>query len=433
MIKSGNRSIVVLIALGLLLSGFFLSAQSNKKELESRKNQLQKEIDQANKLLNQTKKNKRLSLSQLVALNNKIAKREEMIATINAELKELSNQIEGNEREINKLEGELTQLKKEYAQMVYVAWKNRNAYDKIMFLFSSRDFNQAYKRIRYFQQYADYRKMQAAMIDSTKAHILDNNKKLGERKMAQNNLLDSKENEKQKLTKEKSQKEEALVGLQKREKQLKADLKKKQSDANKLNAAIKRIIEEEVRKAREEAAKAAAAKPKPKPKPSDPKVKTTVEPSKPEKEPMKLMLTPEAEKLSNSFEANKNKLPWPVAEGVISGWFGEHDHPVLKGIKVKNNGIDITTRPGASSRAIFDGEVSGVVSIPGAGKAVIIRHGEYLTVYSNLQETNVKRGDKVKTKQVIGSVMADEDGKGEIHFEIWKGSVLLNPTAWIIK
>lgn len=430
--KSGRLILLLFFSLLFSFSGFFLLAQGNKKELEARKNQLQREIDQANKLLSQTKKNKRLSLSQLVALNNKIAKREEMIATINSELRELSNQIEGNEREINKLEGELNQLKKEYAQMVYIAWKNRNAYDKIMFLFSSKDFNQAYKRLRYFQQYSDYRKMQAAMIDSTKSRIQGHNKELGQRKMAQSNLLDSKENEKQKLTKEKSQKEEALVGLQKREKELKADLKKKQSDANKLNAAIKRIIEEEVRRAREEAAKAAAAKPKPKPKPGETKPKAGKEPEKADKEPMKLMLTPEAEKLSNSFEANKNKLPWPVAEGVISGWFGEHDHPVLKGIKVKNNGIDITTRTGSSSRAVFDGEVSGVVSIPGAGKAVIIRHGEYLTVYSNLSDTNVKRGDKVKTKQIIGSVMAGDDGKGEIHFEIWKGSVLLNPTAWIV-
>jgi len=420
----------------LFLSGFLffslpnlLIAQSNKKELENRKNQLQKEINQANKLLEQTKKNKRLSLSQLVALNNKIAKREEMIATINSELKELSTQIEGNEKEIGKLESELSLLKKEYAQMVYIAWKNRSSYDKIMFLFSSKDFNQAYKRIRYFQQYSEYRKLQAGLIDSTKANILNRNKELGERKAAQNNLLGSKEEEKQKLTKEKSQKEVALVGLQKREKELKADLKKKQSDAGKLNAAIKKIIEQEVRKAREEAAKAAAAKAGPK---SKGKVNATPEPVVKESESMKLMLTPEAEKLSNSFEANKNKLPWPVSEGAISGWFGEHDHPVLKGIKVKNNGIDISTKTGASSRAVFDGEVSGVVSIPGAGKAIIIRHGEYLTVYSNLAEVSVKRGDKVKTKQSIGSVMTDDDGKAEIHFEIWKGSVLLNPTSWIV-
>jgi murein hydrolase activator len=432
-----NHCVKILLALIIVLFVADAFAQS-KKDLEKRKNQLQKEIEQSNKLLTETQKNKKSSLNQLVALNNKITKREEIINTISFEIKVLEGQIEDNQTEIAKLELELSQLKEEYALMIYYAYKNRSAYDKLMFLFSSKDFNQAYKRLRYFQQYSDYRKVQAEIIENTKSAIVAQNTQLATRRADMNNLLESKEMEKQKLSKEKSEKESMVSELQKKEKQLKDDLKKKQNDAKKLNDAIKRIIEEELRKAREEAAKAAAAKAKAEAekkakesgKPVD--AKSIETPSKPvEDKPMKFYLTPEAEKLSNTFASNQSKLPWPVTEGFISGYFGEHDHPVLKGIKIKNNGIDITTKKNAVTRAVFEGEVSGVASIPDAGKVVIIRHGEYLTVYSNLEEIYVKKGDKVKTKQNIGVLMTDEDNRSELHFEIWKGSVILNPTQWI--
>jgi septal ring factor EnvC (AmiA/AmiB activator) len=416
-----------------------LSFSQSKKDLEKKKQALQKEISNTNSMLEQTRKNKRKSLNQLVVLNNKISKREEVIKTIGSEVKVIDDQISGNEREIARLESELGRLKAEYAGMIYVAWKNRSAYDKLMFLFSSSDFNQAYKRMKYFQQYSENRHRQAALIDSTKAKISGRNKELSQTKQSKSELLSSQEKEKQKLTKEKAEKEEVLTDLQKKEKQLKADLKKKKKDADQLTAAIKRVIEEEVRKSREEAMKAARKeeaerKKKEEKKEGGSKEKPVEKPKKTEPEPAKetyrLVLTPEAERLGNSFEANRSKLPWPVAEGVITGAFGEHDHPVLKGIKVKNNGIDIATRSGATTRAVYDGVVSGVVSIPGAGQAVIIRHGEYLTVYSNMASVSVSRGDKVKTKQQIGTVLSDDE-KTELHFELWKGSLLLNPAMWL--
>ena len=416
-----------------------VSFSQNKKELEKKKQALQKEISSTNNMLEQTRKSKRKSLNQLLVLNSKISKREEVIKTIGSEVKVIDEQITGNEREIARLEAELLRLKAEYASMIYVAWKNRSAFDKLVFLFSSSDFNQAYKRMKYFQQYSENRYRQAALIDSTAAKISGRNRDLGETRRSKSDLLTSQEKEKQKLTREKSEKEDVLSDLQKKEKQLKADLKKKKKDAEQLTSAIKRIIEEEIRKSREEAMRVAKKEEAERRKKEDKKESGSKEKTsekakgaapEPVKETYRLMLTPEAERLGNSFEANRSKLPWPVSEGVITGAFGEHDHPVLKGIKVKNNGIDIATRAGAVTRAVFEGVVSGVVSIPGAGQAVIIRHGEYLTVYSNMASVSVSRGDKIKTKQQIGTVLSDDE-QTELHFELWKGSLLLNPAMWL--
>jgi hypothetical protein len=441
MIASDKIRIIVL----LFCCTVFAHAQ-NKKELEKKKSQLQNEIKLTNQMLNETKKSKRLSLNQLVTLNKKINIREELINTIGSEINLLGNQISDNQQRINYLQKELEQLKKEYASMIYYAYKNQSNYDKMMFVFSAEDFNQAFKRLKYFQQYSDYRKNQAALIDSTRKKIFDQNKQLQIKKEDKNKLLLTEEEEKQLLTKEKGEKEKVLTQLQTKEKQLKKELAKKQSDANKLNAAIKKIIDDELKKAREEAREAARAKKKKEKEAAAAAAKNenksataskaskpeTIESeSEPESEVVELKLTPEAQKLSNSFAANKSKLPWPVAEGIISSSFGEHDHPVLKGIKVKNNGIDISTKQSATTRAVFDGVVTGVISIPGAGKAVIIRHGEYLTVYSNLASVNVGKGDKVKTKQQIGVVLDGDEERSEMHFEIWKGSVLLNPAQWI--
>jgi septal ring factor EnvC (AmiA/AmiB activator) len=419
-----------------------VKAQS-KKELEKKKSQLQSEIKVTNQLLNETKKNKRISLNQLVTLNKKIGIREELINTIGTEINLLGNQINDNQQRIYYLQNELEKLKKEYASMIYYAYKNQSNYDKLMFVFSAQDFNQAFKRLKYFQQYSDFRKNQAALIDSTKKKIYEENANLQEKKQDKNKLLLNEEDEKQTLTKEKQEKEKVLTQLQSKEKQLKKELAKKQSDANKLNAAIKKIIDDELKRVREEAREAAKAKRKKEKeaaiaaakKENKTAVTKTIKEeereTEKEVEEAELKLTPEAQKLSNSFAANKAKLPWPVAEGIISSSFGEHEHPVLKGIKVKNNGIDISTKNSAPTRAVFDGVVTGVISIPGAGKAVIIRHGEYLTVYSNLSSVSVGKGDKVKTKQQIGIVLDGEEDRSEMHFEIWKGSILLNPAQWI--
>lgn len=384
-----------------------LFAQS-KKELENKKKQLQKEIKQTEILLNETKKNKKLSLNQLVTLNKKISVREQLIQTIQAEIRIAEKQIKENKDIITSLENDLQKLKEEYARMIYYAYKNQDAYSRIMFIFSAQDFSQAYRRLKYMQQYSYYRQKQAEMIEKTQELLNKKNAELEDKKRQKQQLLKIEEQEKQVLAKEKNEQEKTLTQLQEQEKELLKKIKEKEQEQKQLQLAIQRIIEEEIRKSREKA-KSDGTKPAEK----------------------GLTLTPEAQKLSNTFEANKGKLPWPVAEGIITGKHGEQPHPVLKGITIKNNGVDISTKKDAPVRAVYEGEVTGLATVPGFGKVVMIRHGEYLSVYSNLRDVLVKKGDKIKTKQNIGVVETDENGKTEVHFEIWKGSTLMNPETWL--
>lgn len=389
----------------VLQQGLF--AQS-KKELEGKKKQLQKEIKQTESLLNETKKNKKLSLNQLVTLNKKISVREQLIQTIQAEIRIAEKQIKENKEIITSLKNDLQKLKEEYARMIYYAYKNQDAYSRIMFVFSAQDFSQAYRRLKYMQQYSYYRQKQAEMIEKTQELLNKKVAELEDKKRQKQQLLGIEEEEKQVLAKEKTEQEKILTQLQEQEKELLKKIREKEQEQRQLQLAIQRIIEEEIRKSIEKA-KSDGTKPAEK----------------------GLTLTPEAQKLSNTFEANKGKLPWPVAEGIITGKHGEQPHPVLKGITIKNNGVDISTKKDAPVRAVFEGEVTGLATVPGFGKVVMIRHGEYLSVYSNLRDVLVKKGDKIKTKQNIGVVETDDNGKTEVHFEIWKGSTLMNPETWL--
>ncbi len=396
---------VLFFLIVVLQQGLF--AQS-KKELEGKKKQLQKEIKQTESLLNETKKNKKLSLNQLVTLNKKISVREQLIQTIQAEIRIAEKQIKENKDVITSLENDLQKLKEEYARMIYYAYKNQDAYSRIMFVFSAQDFSQAYRRLKYMQQYSYYRQKQAEMIEKTQELLNKKVAELEDKKRQKQQLLGIEEQEKQVLAKEKTEQEKTLTQLQEQEKELLKKIREKEQEQKQLQLAIQRIIEEEIRKSREKA-KSDGTKPAEK----------------------GLTLTPEAQKLSNTFEANKGKLPWPVAEGIITGKHGEQPHPVLKGITIKNNGVDISTKKDAPVRAVFEGEVTGLATVPGFGKVVMIRHGEYLSVYSNLRDVLVKKGDKIKTKQNIGVVETDDNGKTEVHFEIWKGSTLMNPETWL--
>lgn len=396
---------VLFFLIVVLQQGLF--AQS-KKELESKKKQLQKEIKQTESLLNETKKNKKISLNQLVTLNKKISVREQLIQTIQAEIRIAEKQIKENKDVITSLENDLQKLKEEYARMIYYAYKNQDAYSRIMFVFSAQDFSQAYRRLKYMQQYSYYRKKQAEMIEKTQELLNKKVAELEDKKRQKQQLLGIEEQEKQVLAKEKTEQEKTLTQLQEQEKELLKKIREKEQEQKQLQLAIQRIIEEEIRKSREKA-----------------KSDGTTPAEK------GLTLTPEAQKLSNTFEANKGKLPWPVAEGIITGKHGEQPHPVLKGITIKNNGVDISTKKDTPVRAVFEGEVTGLATVPGFGKVVMIRHGEYLSVYSNLRDVLVKKGDKIKTKQNIGVVETDDNGKTEVHFEIWKGSTLMNPETWL--
>lgn len=408
--KNSWISLVFLLCFALLCEMPAIAQKQSKKDLENKKKQLQKEIEQTNQLLAETKKNKKLSLNQLVMLNKKISAREELIATINNQIYALNKQIKENNESINGLQKDLAKLKAEYAKMIYYAYKNQDSYSRMMFVFASADFEQAYMRLKYLQQYSEYRHKQAERIMQTKKSLNEKVQELEVKKSDQRVLLGSEETEKQSLTSEKTEKEQVFSELQQQESKLKKDLEKKKQDAKKLEQAIQRVIEKELEKAQAQAAK--ENKPK----------------------PVKLILTPESQLLSNSFANNKSKLPWPVAKGVISERFGVHPHPLMKDIDINNNGVDITTNSGALARAVFDGEVKAVVNMPGAGQFILLRHGEFLTIYSNLKDVYVKVGDKVTTKQNIGSVLLDDDdSKTVMHFEVWKGQTKLNPEDWLYK
>ena len=391
-------------------SSFSFAQKQERKELENKKKLLQNEIEYTNKLLTETKKNKKLSLNQLVTLNKKISVREELISTIDSEIRVLNKQISQKNESIKGLQKELTKLKAEYAKMMYYAYKNQDAYSKLMFVFASKDFEQAFMRLKYLQQYSLYRKKQADMILSTKADLDLRIQELESKKTEQRSLLNNEQSEKQNLTSEKREKEQIFSSLQQEESKLKKDLEKKKKDAEKLQQAIQREIQKELEKIQ----KQAVSENKPKPE--------------------RLVLTPESQLLSNSFASNKSKLPWPVIKGIISERFGVHPHPLMPNIDVNNNGVDITTSIGALARAVFDGEVKAVVNMPGSGQFILVRHGEFLTIYSNLKEVYVKVGDKVKTKDNIGIILFDdEDSKTVLHFEIWKGQTKLDPETWLSK
>ena len=430
---------------------------TDKTELEQRKKRLQQEIIQYNKELEETKKDKRTSMKNLIILNQKIMKRQALIYTINEELEVTAKQISENIDNINQLNNKLKLLRSNYANMVLNLYKNRNQSTTINFIANSENFNQSIRRIEYLKRIAIARKEQIGAINHTTTELNTTVQKLEIIKEDKSRLLDSKEKEKEIFDEEKNQKEKVVAQLQTREKELKSQIRKKQEDANKLSNAIKNIIEQEIRKARE-AAIAEAKRRKKEIEKSNSDKKDKIKKDNPASETVAnkedekkieninkeieeaesaksseevFALSSENQKLSNGFENNKNRLPWPVISGSVISGFGEHEHPVLKGIKIKNNGLDIKTKSNESGRSVFDGVVTGVISIPGAGKAVIIRHGEYLSVYSNLATTFVNKGDKVKAKQPIGIVDNGESGSGELHFEIWKGQITQNPQTWL--
>jgi septal ring factor EnvC (AmiA/AmiB activator) len=396
----------IMFLLWMLVGLNVVTYPQSKEELENKKAALQEEINYINELKKQTDRNKKLSLNQMITLNKKINIREELISTIGKELNKIDVLIDETQYNINSLQKDLEKLKTEYAKMIYSAYKTKSSYDKLMFMMAAEDFNQAYIRLKYFQQFAEFRRSQANLIVQTQKSLKEKSEELAEKKQTKQHLLSEKEKEKQELSKEKEEQVEVLNNLKTKENDLKKQLKKKQQDAEKLQKAIEDLIAEEIKKAKAKSKGSSSGK--------------------------TYALTPEELKLSTSFTSNKGKLPWPCERGIISASFGEHPHPVLQGIKVKNNGIDISTHEGAGARAAFDGEVTGVISIPGAGKAVILSHGEYRTVYSNLNEVFVKTGDKVKTKQSIGNIITDSsDSKTELHFEVWKWDQLQDPKLWL--
>ena len=402
--------------------GFCLLANSQSKEvLQSKKAQIQKEIQLTNKLIKKAKKEKNQSINILSTLNKQIESRGEIVKTLDLEIKmtivqieNLKAEIKDTKQSIQNQQNLLDTLKKEYALMIRHAYHNRNSYDRLAFIFSAQSYNQAFKRIRYLQEYSQFRQKQVKEIKEVERQLSEELLSLKRQKVLltvakneMNAMLGESQIEINLLTQEKQSQNTFLSSLRKREKKLKKDLSKQQQLAKTLDDKIKKIIAEEIRKAKEKANVGGG---------------------------VTLSLTPEEQQLADNFSSNKGKLPWPVERGVIIERFGIQPHPVLRGIETLNNGVKITTEEGSFVRAIFEGKVSRIIDIPGSGKAVIISHGDYFTVYSNLIEVFVKRGQTVGLKEDIARVFTKSSNKESItELQIWKGSEKLDPSSWLYK
>lgn len=412
--------------MNVLKSIFFLFAfcfaaetfAQSSSELKRQKEALTREIESLNRSLNQTANNKNLSLKEIRALNAQIRLRERKIGIINSEVKLLDNQISENSSTVRSLQSQLVKLKKEYAAMVLFAFRNQSSYSKLMFIFASQDFNQAYKRLKYLQQFSEYRKKQARYIEGTQNDLNHKITELDKNKKEKNNLLTDQQKERKTLSVQKNSKSKVLSSLTSREKKLKQELTQKQRESARLNRAIQNAINREIEEARKRAEAEAKAGNKDGSPPRNIASGSSI-----------LAATPESAKLSSDFLGSRGNLPWPVTSGMIIEDFG--NHTIGRNVTVENNGVDIKTAPGAAVRAVFSGEVAAVQNISGS-YAVLIRHGEYFTVYSNLKSVSVSRGQKVSLKQNIGVVITDPvDGTTEVHFEVRKGATPMNPAGWL--
>lgn len=393
----------------LLVAG--ASAQS-KKELEKKRAALDKQIKTTTALIDQARKEQRVTQEQLRLLESQIQAREELINAMSGELRKVDQRIFEDLELVASLKQDLVTLREEYARMLQFAYRNRSAYDRMSYLFAANSFQQAYRRSRYLSQIAEQRKRQAALIEETRATIDERLAGLQVQREEKTKLMSEQQVERKRLDGDRHGQQAALTNLKKEEGRLRETQKKQESQRRDLDVAIRKAIEAEL-------------KPKAK---AGSKAGTTAK--------LDLTLTPEAKELNADFEKNKGKLPWPVEKGVITSRFGKQPHPVLPGIVIENNGIDITTEKNASVRALFRGEVSSVIVIPGAGKAVILSHGVYRTVYSNLREVSVAKGQKVDTKQNVGTVLTDDNGS-VAHVELWKitaeGLVKVDPGPWLFR
>jgi septal ring factor EnvC (AmiA/AmiB activator) len=406
------------LILSVIIFSFCSNAfAQNSEDLKRQRDALSREIESLNRSLQQTSSSKRLSLKQINELNAQIRLRQRKIGTMNSEIKILDNEISDNTNSIRSLQSQLNKLKEEYAGMVLFAFRNQSAYSKLTFVFAAKDFNQGYKRLKYLQQFSEYRKKQVKSIQETQQDLGLKIVELDHSKKEKATMLKAQERERRIQLKAKANQAKVLSTLTKQESQYNQELSRKRAESQRLQRNIQAAITREVDAARKAAEAENKATPGSKPVASGSSV---------------LNATPEAAKLSADFLDNRGRLPWPVASsgGIVEG-FGIHTVGV--NVKSENNGVNIQTAPGAAVRAIFSGEVSKIFSI-GSTKVVMIIHGEYFSVYANLKAVSVSEGQKVAIKQTLGSVATDAfDGTTQVHLEIWKGGTPTNPEVWLAR
>ena len=417
-----------------------LSAQSSRliKELESKRGELQKQIADIESLLKNTKKDVGSQLNSLASLTGQIEERKRYILAINNDVEALERELSVLERQLRTLQRDLQDKKKKYESSVQYLYRNKSIEEKLMFIFSAKSLGQTYRRLRYVREYATYQRLQGEEILKKQEQIKKKRAELLQVKTAKENLLKEREDEKQKLEDQEKQKREMVANLQKKQKGLQSEINKKRREANQLNARIDKLIAEEIERARkraaEEARREAAARKKSEAKEGKSTSASPGTETKKKAEPLEAYSMSKADReLSGNFVSNRGKLPMPISGPyIITSHYGQYAVEGLRNVKLDNKGIDIQGKPGAQARAIFDGKVAAVFQLNGLFN-VLIRHGNYISVYCNLSSASVKSGDTVSTKQAIGQVFSDvsDNGRTVLHFQLRKEKDKLNPEPWL--
>lgn len=420
------------------MTSLMWSQESQQEKLEKRKAQIQQEIKDNEKLLQSVKKKEKSAVSVVIVQANKIKLKEKLINTTEKQARLLSNDIYINQLKINKLNRELVVLKEDYAEMIVKSYKSRSEQSRAMFILSSENFLQAYKRAQYMKQYTGYRKMQGDEIKSKSDQLTEYNEKLGVQKSAKQKLIQENEKERLALLKAKQEQDKLVKLIKKDKNKIAADIKKKQQEARAIDRQIDRLIREAIAEANRKAAlEKAMRKAEAEAKAGDTKeeIKTrakAIVSSAPAVSSSKIVLTPEEKILADNFKSNRGKLPWPVEKGFVSLPYGDQQHPQFPTLRVHNSGVEITTESGSTARSVFAGEVTSVMVLSPVNKAVMIQHGDYFTVYQNLSSVNVSKGDKVSIKQNIGRIRTNgETGRTVLKFTISQNTTYNNPAVWI--
>ncbi|HHC80478.1 MAG TPA: peptidase M23 [Flavobacteriia bacterium] len=397
--------VILFIVITFLVS--LSSFAQTQKQLENKRKQLQKEIKEINSLLFKSKKEAETLLSDLDDLTQKINVRSQLIETINQEADALSKEIAVNEKKIDLQEKKLAALKKEYAEMIVTSYKNRNKQSKLLFLLSSKNFMQAYKRLQYIKQYATYRKQQGEAIKATTVDLRALTDSLQIKEDEKQLLIALHLKEKENVSREKESQEKLVAKVKAKEQKYLSQIKRKQREEHKLDKKIQRLIREAIARSNKKSGNRKSSS---------------------------FRLTPEAKKLEATFVKNKGKLPWPTKKGTVIRKYGKQKHPTLAGIIIQSNGVQVATEKKAKARVIFDGTVLSIQLMPGRKKMVLIQHGNYITAYKNLDNVLVKEGQKVHTKQEIGTIHTDAvTGKTVLAFSLFKETQIQNPEVWIGK
>ncbi|NLO72207.1 MAG: peptidoglycan DD-metalloendopeptidase family protein [Porphyromonadaceae bacterium] len=462
------KKIILLFSLFFIVCSWGHQAHSQTVEqLRKERKEIQDRINATNKLLQQTQKEEKASLKKLKTLQRNLNDRRRLINSYNAEILALDRKMNQLISERTKLESQLEELKQEYAKLIQNTQMNRNSYSKLMFLLSAKNFDQTLRRARYLQEFAEFKKKQVNQIEDVKKQIELKTDSVEQNKNEKLTALKTKELENIKLKKEEGDEKVLLAELQKEEKKLAEEFRAHQRKRDQIDNRIQQVIAEEIRKAeakrraeearkrqeeaRRKAAEALAKKnaegkkqtsaptpatstptPPPVTKPAETPTVAKAEP-KTSSESVSA-LTREESLLAGGFANNRGRLPWPVDRGVISGRFGTQPHPELRHVTSNNKGTYFRSPSGTNARAVYEGVVTRRFALPGSGSAVIIQHGTYRTVYGNLSSVNVREGERVSAKQVIGQIFTDEaSGQAELQFQIWSGSTMLNPEGWIAR